>query len=71
MLIDAKLLSEEALRGIAEQYVLSQISEAEESPQFAIWVAQTLAAIERGELVVEYSEVNDSVYLKRREDLPR
>ncbi|RMH44723.1 MAG: YheU family protein [Gammaproteobacteria bacterium] len=71
MLIDAKLLSEEALRGIAEHYVISQLSETEESPQFDIWVEKTLEAIARGELVVEYSEVNDSVYLKRRDELPR
>lgn len=69
MLIDFQQLSQLALRGIAEQFVLSQLSDTESAPDMDLWVQQAIEMVKRGELVVEFSQVDESVTLKRVEDI--
>ncbi|MGX5173766.1 YheU family protein [Aliikangiella sp. IMCC44653] len=64
MLIDHKQLSPEALQGIIESYIQSNINEAEVDLKMTEWVDKIKSHISKGELVIEFSELNQSVYLK-------
>lgn len=64
MLIDYKNLSQDALQNLAKEYVCSQISETDANLDVEQWTLDVLNAIENGDLVIEYSELNESVYLK-------
>lgn len=67
MLIDYTELSEEALRGVAEQYVLSQLESQLEMVDkeniLANCTDEVIQQVKRKALFVEYSENDDSVYL--------
>ncbi len=63
MLINYLELSEQALNGIVEQYILTQLSDVEIQIPLIEWREQVLQQVKRQELLVEYSEANDSVYL--------
>ena len=69
MLIDYKSLSEDALKGIAHQYVCSNLSEVDADLDVEQWTLQVINLVRQGELLVEYSEHNESVYLKKPEDI--
>lgn len=69
MLIDFQDLSEEALYGVVQQFVMSQLSEADDELHVEQWISQTVQAVKQGELVIEFSEVDESVYIKRKEDV--
>ncbi|TQV77091.1 YheU family protein [Aliikangiella marina] len=69
MLIDYSTISREALEGLAKEYVLSKLSETDSEIDLATWTKQVLSMIKSGELLVEYSEANESVYLKTPEEL--
>lgn len=69
MIIDYNQLSDEALRGIAENYVLTHLSEVEQQPAFKTWVEKVLDMIKSGELVVEFSQIDHSVSLKSSDDI--
>ena len=69
MLIDYKTLSDEALRGICEQYVITHLSETEQDPEYPQWVDGVINKVKSGELLVEYSEVDESVTLKSRDEV--
>lgn len=64
MIINYQELSSDALRGIAEQFILAQLSEVEEQPRLDEWVEQVINKVKSGDLVVEYSLANESVVLK-------
>jgi uncharacterized protein YheU (UPF0270 family) len=66
MLIDPKAISEDALTNLAREWVLSNLSESEAEPDIEKWTRNTLLLVSQGELVVEYSEVDESVTLKER-----
>ena len=69
MLIDYKELSTQALRGIAESYVCSNLSENDSEINLPEWTAKIMALVKTGELFVEHSELNDSVYLISKAEL--
>jgi len=64
MIINYQELSTGALKGIAEQFILAQLSEVEEQPKLDEWVEQVINKVKSGDLVVEYSLANESVVLK-------
>lgn len=69
MLIDPKAISEDALNNLAREWVLSNLSESEAEPDIEKWTMNTLTLVSKGELVVEYSEIDESVTLKERSSL--
>ena len=69
MIIDYKVLSEDALNGVAKEFVISQINEVEELPEMDEWVNQVIHKVRTGELLIEFSEVDESVTLKHKSDI--
>ena len=69
MLIDYTTLSDDVIKGIAEQFVISQVSETEDQPNISTWVEQAVSRIKSGELLIEYSEVDESVTLKHKSEV--
>lgn len=69
MIIDYKQISEEALDQIAREYVIAQLDEVEDSPQLNEWVRQTIDRVRAGELLIEFSQVDESVTLKSRTEV--
>ena len=69
MLIDPSEVSAEALRGIAENHVVTYLNEAQADFEFERWVEQTLRQIRSGELLVEYSEFHESIRLLTKDSL--
>lgn len=69
MLINYQELSEQALHGVVQQFVLSQLSESDDKIDVEQWVSEAIRAVKNGELVIEFSEVDQSVYLKRKEEV--
>jgi|GEM_PF-2903650 len=69
MLIDHSSLSADALRGIVQQYIYSHISEADPDLDVELWTEQVIGKVKSGELLIEFSEHNESVYLKAPEEI--
>lgn len=69
MIIDYKALSADALTGLSREYVISHLSEVEESIELETWVQRVINKVKSGELVVEYSQVDESVSLKNISDI--
>lgn len=69
MIISITELTEEALRGIAQQYVEQNIADTEADINFDQWTQQVITMAKQGKLLVEYSEVNQSVNLVSPEKL--
>ncbi len=69
MLIPHQDISEIALAGLAKDYVISQLSETELELDVGNWTNKVIERVKKGELVIEYSENDESVSLKKREDI--
>jgi len=69
VLIDYRQLSEEALRGIAQTYVLQHLHTDDGEYDLASWVDQVLQQIRNGQLVVEWSEIHENVTLKPKDQV--
>jgi len=69
MIIDHRTLSDDAIKGIAEQFVISQIPETEEKPDTSGWTKQAISQVKNGELLIEFSEIDESVTLKHVSDV--
>ncbi|MBL1292266.1 MAG: YheU family protein [Thiotrichales bacterium] len=69
MIIDYKTLSEEALKGIAEAFIVSHVSDGDDQLKFSDWVEEVIKKVKKGELLVEFSEVDESVTLKSPEEV--
>jgi len=69
MIIEYQQLSESALRGVAEQFVIAQLNEMDSEPAVELWVDKVIQQVKAGELLVEFSQVNDSVTLKSRDQI--
>ena len=67
MLIEYTELSQEALKGIAEAYVLTQFIQSDDGIQLEQWTDEVMTMVKQKKLLVEYSEVNESVYLIQAE----
>ena len=69
MLIPYQEISPEALYSLAKEWVISNMTEIESQPQIIEWTEQTIVKIQKGELVVEFGEESQSVYLKSKDDI--
>lgn len=69
MIINHKELSDQALKGIAEAYVAAHLSDVDDQLKFSDWVEEVMRKVQKGELLVEYSEVDESVTLKSPEEV--
>lgn len=69
MLIPYQALSSDALRGLISQFLLAEagddLAQVDDDEQAAL----VLAALKRGELVVSYSEENESAAIRYRDEL--
>ena len=69
MIIDYQDLTPEALKGVAEQFIISQLSETEEQPQMSDWISRVIDKIKMGELVIEFSLADESITLKNPSEI--
>lgn len=69
MLVDYKSISAEALENLCREYVIANLSDVEQEVQLADWVTQTINLVKSGELVIEFSEQDESVSLKNQSDI--
>ena len=69
MIIQPSDLSADALRGIADQHVLTFCNPDEAEMQFSRWVEQTINQIRTGELLIEFSEHHESIRLINKEEM--
>jgi len=69
MIIEYQQLSEAALKGVAEQFVIAQLNELDSEPDVELWVDKVIQQVKAGELLVEFSQVNESVTLKSRDQI--
>jgi len=69
LLIPYTELSDDILESISKDWVISNVSDTESHPQINDWTHQTLAKIKSGELVIEYGEESQTVYLKSKDDI--
>jgi len=69
MLIPYTELSEEILQSISKDWVISKVSDTESHPDIDEWTVQTIFKIKAGELVIEYGEESQTVYLKSKNEI--
>jgi uncharacterized protein YheU (UPF0270 family) len=69
MLIPYTELCEEILQSISKDWVISKVSDTESHPEIDECTAQTMSKIKSGELVIEYGEESQSVYLKSKDEI--
>ncbi|MET1253669.1 YheU family protein [Aliikangiella maris] len=69
MLIEYQQLSTDALYGIAKQYVEVNLSDVDTDIQLEDWIQQVINLVKKGELLIEFSQANESVYLKKPEEI--
>jgi len=69
LIVEYQTLSLEALSGIAQQFVLSQLSEVEDEIKMTDWISQAIDKVKSGELLVEYSEIDNTVTLKHHSEI--
>ena len=69
MLIPYTEISEDVLESISKDWVISKVSDTESHPEIDEWTAQTMSKIKSGELVIEYGEETQTVYLKKKEEI--
>jgi uncharacterized protein YheU (UPF0270 family) len=72
MLIPYQTLTESALNGIAKEYILQQL-DGQYDPDFDLEHAlgRVIKAVKRGDLIINFSEINESVTLTTTEDLQK
>lgn len=69
MLIAYTDLSEDALNSLAKEWVISKLSDTENFPQVEEWTQSTLVKIKNRELLIEFGEESQTVYLKTADEL--
>jgi uncharacterized protein YheU (UPF0270 family) len=69
MLIPFDQLSETALYTLAQEWVVSNLSESEGHPQVAEWTEIAVNKVKNGELIIEYGEASETVYLKSKDQI--
>ena len=69
MIIPYQELSQEALFGLVKDYVISQVSDTEVDMDIDIWVQKVVGLLKKKELLIEYSEVDETVMIKGKEDM--
>jgi len=69
MLIPYDTLSEDALIAVAKEWVISKTADIEELPNVEKWTKDVVQKIKIGELLIEFSEENQSVTIKSPEEI--
>ncbi len=69
MLISYHDLSDDAVYSLAKEWVVSNLSEVEAQPMLAEWTDKTIQKIKKGDLLIEFGEESQTVYLKTKEEL--
>ncbi len=69
MLISYDDLSEEAIYALAKEWVVSKLSDTETEPDVIEWTETTVKKIKKGELVIEFGEESQTVYLKTKDEI--
>lgn len=69
MLIPYQELSSDALRGLISQFLLAEGGDELACADCDQHAAQVMAALKRGELVISYSEENESAAIRYRDEL--
>lgn len=67
--IDKSLISDEALRGLAHDFVMQSMGNEFDEQPIDEKISITIAALERGELKIIFSEVHEEARLMSREEL--
>jgi uncharacterized protein len=72
MLIPYQTLTDVALEGIAKEYILQQL-DGQYDPDFDLEKAltQVINAVKQGHLIINFSEINESVTLTTAEELEK
>jgi len=69
MLIPYEELSQDAIYSLAREWVVANLSETESQPDLATWTDKTIQKIKKGDLVIEFGEESQTVYLKTKEEI--
>jgi len=69
MLISYSDLSSDAVYSLAREWVVSNLSDTDSQPNVAEWTEKTIQKIKKGELVIEFGEESQSVYLKAKDEI--
>jgi len=69
MLIVPTDLSEQAIESLAKEWVISKLSDTEVIPELDHWTQQTIDKIKSGELLIEFGEESQTVYLKTKDEV--
>jgi len=69
MLISYNDLSQQALYSLAREWVVSNLSETESQPDLLEWTEKTIQKIKKGDLLIEFGEESQTVYLKTKEEI--
>jgi len=69
MLIPYHQLSQDALYSLAKEWVVANLSDTESQPDLSTWTDKTIQKIKKGELVIEFGEESQTVYLKTKEEI--
>ena len=69
MLIPYDSLSEDALYAVANEWVISKTTDIEQHPQVEKWTIEVIQKVKVGDLLIEFSEENQTVTLKTPEEI--
>lgn len=69
MLICYSDLSNDAVYSLAREWVVSNLSDTDSQPNVTEWTEKTIQKIKKGELVIEFGEESQSVYLKTKDEI--
>lgn len=69
MLISYSDLSSDAVYSLAREWVVSNLSDTDSQPNVTEWTEKTIQKIKKGELLIEFGEESQSVYLKTKEEI--
>ena len=69
MLIPYDSLSEDVLFSVAKEWVISKTADIEEQPNVEKWTKDVVQKVKVGELLIEFSEENQSVTIKSPEEI--
>ena len=69
MLISYSDLSEDAVYSLAREWVLSNLSDTDSQPNVPEWTDKTIQKIKTGDLLIEFGEESQTVYLKTKQEL--
>ena len=69
MLISYSDLSDDAVYSLAKEWVVANLSDTDAQPLVIEWTEKTIQRIKKGELLIEFGEESQTVYLKTKEEI--